>query len=101
VVCRWIGWPWPIVTMFSVWPVCLGEPWPVDLALQNQDLVAKSEDLGIAGVAGNEDSSETCENKANQSRKQGQECGPGTQRGSVLFAINALEAPTPPIAPLS
>ena len=54
--------------------VGVGEPWPSDLALENQELVAKGEDLSGTGVARSEYPPETCENKANQSRKQGHEC---------------------------
>ncbi len=35
------------------------ERWPIDLALQHEDLVAKSEDLCLALVAGHQQQSET------------------------------------------
>jgi hypothetical protein len=54
-------------------PVGVGEVWAVDLTLQDQDLVAECEDLGVAGVACGEYPSESVENKLNQSRKQGHE----------------------------
>ena len=51
----------------------VSEVWSVDLALQHQDLAAQSEDLGVTVVAGGEYPSESVDNKANQSRKQGHE----------------------------
>ena len=53
--------------------VGVGELWSVDLALKDKELVAQCEDLCVTGVAGGEDPSESVENKANQSRKQGHE----------------------------
>ena len=54
-------------------PVALGEVWSVDLALQDQELMSEGKDLRVTGVAGGEYPSESVENEANQSRKQGHE----------------------------
>lgn len=51
----------------------VGEPWPADLALENEELVAEGEDLGVARVAGSEYPPETGEYKAHESRKADQE----------------------------
>ncbi len=49
--------------------VGVGELWSVDLALQDQELVAERKDLGVTGVAGSEYPSESVENKSNQGRE--------------------------------
>ena len=51
----------------------VGEPRPADLALENEELVAEGEDLGVARVAGSEYPPETGEYKAHESRKEDQE----------------------------
>ena len=53
--------------------VGVGELCSGDLALQNEDLVAQGEDLGVAGVAGGEQPPESGQNEASQSREQGHE----------------------------
>jgi len=53
--------------------VGVGEAWSAGLAFQNEDLVAKSQDLSVTGVAGDEEPSESAENEAHESRKEGQE----------------------------
>ena len=53
--------------------VDVGEVWAVDLALQDQDLVAQCEDLCVASVSCGEYPSESIENKSNQSGKEGHE----------------------------
>ena len=40
---------------------------PVDLALQDENLVSKSEDLCVAGIAGREYPPEAAENETSQS----------------------------------
>ncbi len=56
-------------------PIGVGELWPSDLTLENQDLVAESEDFGVAGVACGEEPSESAENEVHQDRQEGHERG--------------------------
>jgi len=54
-------------------PIGIGELWPSDLMVENQDLVAEGEDFGVAGVACGEELSEPAENEAHQWGKEGHE----------------------------
>lgn len=54
-------------------PIGVGEPRPADLALENEEMVAKGEDLGVARVAGSEYPPETGEHEAHETRKEDQE----------------------------
>ena len=47
--------------------------WSVDLALQDEELMAQSEDFSVTGVACREYPFESVENKVNQSGNQGHE----------------------------
>jgi len=47
-------------------PVGRREPRPIDLALQHQDLMAKSQDLCVALVAGHQQQSETRDQQPKQ-----------------------------------
>ncbi len=53
--------------------VGVSELWSVDLTLQDQELMSEGKDLCVTSVSCGEYPSESVENKANQSRKQGPE----------------------------
>ena len=53
--------------------VGVGELWSVDLTLQDQELMSEGKDFCVTSVACGEDPSESVDNKASQSRKQGHE----------------------------
>ena len=44
----------------------IGESWPADLTLENEELVAEGEDFCVARVAGGEYPSESAENETHQ-----------------------------------
>ncbi len=70
-------------------PVGVGELWPADLALQDEDLVAESENLGVARITRREHPPETGQNQASQSREQGHE-------RRTLPTVPTLETPENP-----
>jgi len=60
----------------------LVEAWPIDLALQHEDLMAQSQDLGITGVTAGEQPSQP---RQDESSEHSDQCHEGTLRRSQAW----------------